>query len=115
MKFLWGGRVRDVTLTVSGPRATVEVDGELDLVVLHDMRLAMEAALRQNCREIWLDLSHVQRVDPDCSDALSRHLEHVSHQGAHLRLVALSAPIEHLSSPGGPLSGISRGRRDGAG
>ncbi|WP_180936035.1 STAS domain-containing protein [Nocardioides ungokensis] len=98
-------------LSVTGRVATVEVDGVLDLIGVHDLERAMESALAQGCRKVWLDLSRVPRVEPGCDAELRGCLAEARTRGARLGLASISAPLGYLVAQGGPLSNFVRVRR----
>lgn len=87
--------------------ATVQVDGELDLVCAHDLCRTVEATMQKGYRQIWLDLSRVQRVGEGCGPLLAACLERAHLQGVDLFLAALSGPTRDLDTATG-LGGITR-------
>jgi anti-anti-sigma factor len=103
--------MRDITLLASPPDAIIQVDGDLDAVNVFDLRRAVDAAIRQGCSRISLDLSRVPRLDNGSTHAVLSCRERVRLAGGELTVVALSGPIRDDPAHGEALRHISRRRR----
>lgn len=86
-----------ITLKPAPPRATIEIDGTLDLVAAYDLRQVIEVALEQACRRVSFDLSRVVRVDTSALSALLDTLRFAESQGAEINVVALSGPASRVT------------------
>ena len=85
-----------VKLRSSPPVGSIEVDGDLDVIVGYDLRRTVAAALRDGCRQLFLDLSRVSRVDAAGADSLRTCAEDVAAEGGELTLTSLSGPLRGI-------------------
>ena len=88
-----------VKLRSSPPVGRIEVDGDLDVIVAYDLRRTVATALRDGCRQLFLDLSRVPRLDAAGADSLRNCAEDVAARGGELTITALSGPLRGIPGP----------------
>lgn len=101
--------MNEVVLHVSPPVAAIEVDGRLDLIRAHDLRRAVEDALRLRCLHLTLDLSRVAAWDSVGVGTVVACRERVAAEGGELVVQRLSGPLSRVEALTG-LTGAT-GRR----
>lgn len=91
--------MHQISSRTAGDLTTIEVDGQLGVVVAHDLHRHVVTAARGGARQVELDLSRVSDIDEDGAQGLMRCCETAIASGVALFLSGCSRPsVEALGA-----------------